>query len=230
MNKFYVYVHYRLTDGKPFYVGKGCGRRAYVTSSRNAHWKSTRNKHGMRVEIVRKNLTEDEALKLEIEYISKFKEHYNCLCNRTNGGDGCTGMFVSAETRKKLSKVQKGRQKSAQELENIRQAGILRRGIKKTQDQIEKMRKTLTGKKHSDDTKKKMSETRKNGRTNVDNSIYIFFSKDDVFVGKRWELARYVGIPTRKFRPMFDKQKQKVCQGWSVLKLNEFLILKEIIC
>jgi hypothetical protein len=224
-----VCVHYRLTDGKPFYVGKGCGKRDYKSSGRNSHWKNTRDKHGIRVEIVRENLSEDEALKLEIEYISKFRKHYDCLCNRTNGGDGCHGMLVSAETREKLSKSHTGRQKSAGELENIRKAGILRRGVKKPRDQVEKMRKTLTGKKHSDDTKKKMSETRKNGRTNVDHSIYVFFSKDDVFVGKRWELAKYVGIPTRKFRPMFDKQRQKVCQGWSVLKLNEFLILKEII-
>lgn len=228
MNNFYVYVHYRASDGKPFYVGKGTNRRAYVVSGRNAHWQNTYKKHGRVVKIIHENLTEEEAYRLEVECIRELKEQFNCLCNKTNGGDGCYGMVLSPETRKKISEANKGREKSPTELENIRKAAVLRRGRKKTPEQVEKMRMSLIGKKHSEATKRQMSATRLNGKTNVDNSVYVFFSKDDIFIGKRWELARYTGIPTKKFKPMFDKQRQKVCQGWSVLRFNEFLILKEI--
>ena len=228
MNNFYVYIHYRFSDGEPFYIGKGSGKRAYVKSGRNSHWYNTYRKHGRIVEIVKENLTEAEAYDLEKQYIKNFRLQFDCLCNKTDGGDGCQGIKVSADTRKKLSLKHKGRVKSQSELDNIRIAAKLRRGVRKSAEQVEKMRKAQTGKKHSDSTKKKMQMTRLNGRCNIDHSIYTFFSATDVFIGKRWELARHVGLPAKKFRPLFDKQRQKICQGWSLLRLNEFLILKDI--
>ena len=41
MNQFYIYIHYRESDGTPFYIGKGSGDRSTQTKNRNPYWKRT---------------------------------------------------------------------------------------------------------------------------------------------------------------------------------------------
>jgi len=43
---FYVYAHFRATDGSCFYIGKGNGRRAFATQGRSKYWKNIVAKHG----------------------------------------------------------------------------------------------------------------------------------------------------------------------------------------
>lgn len=64
-NIYYVYVHRRLSNGHPFYVGKGKDKRAWDLQGRNSYWTRTKNKHGLLVEIVFDNLSEDEAFQCE---------------------------------------------------------------------------------------------------------------------------------------------------------------------
>lgn len=60
-NNFYIYAHRKLSDNTIFYIGKGSGYRAYSKKSRNKHWMNIVKKHGLNIEIVLINLTEDQA-------------------------------------------------------------------------------------------------------------------------------------------------------------------------
>jgi hypothetical protein len=101
MNKYYVYQYIR-EDGTPYYIGKGCGFRAYTKRPYKPNDKS-------RIEIIKDNLSENEAFNLEIELIRKYGRQdlgTGILKNKTDGGEGGT---KSLETRIKLSESAKGR-------------------------------------------------------------------------------------------------------------------------
>lgn len=103
---FYVYLHRRLTDNSVFYVGKGKGKRAWVSKSRNQHWQNVVNKHGgFLVEIIKENLTEQEAFDLEAETVKSIG--IDNLTNQTLGGISTTGLTHSDETRKLQSEIAK---------------------------------------------------------------------------------------------------------------------------
>ena len=92
-NNFYVYVHRKTSNNSIFYVGKGCDYRAYDKTGRNDYWEKTYNKHGLIVEIVLNNLTEQQAFNLEIELIAFYGREN--LCNLTDGGEGSSGVIFS---------------------------------------------------------------------------------------------------------------------------------------
>ena len=71
MNDYYVYEHIRNDNNSCFYVGKGHGKRAY-SKSRNEHHNRIARKCGMTVNIVKENLSEEEAFKLEHELICDY--------------------------------------------------------------------------------------------------------------------------------------------------------------
>ena len=111
--RHYVYIHYKATNNEPFYVGKGSAHRgsskveyerAYV-KDRGAHWKNVEKKYGRIVEIIASCPTDEEAQRLErqlIFEIGRLDLGTGSLINRTDGGDGCAGIIVSKEARKKL--------------------------------------------------------------------------------------------------------------------------------
>lgn len=107
---FYVYLHIRKDDGVAFYVGKGKAKRAWVTSGRSAYWNRVVAKHGLSVEIVKSDLSEEAALELEKATILKIGRGF--LCNLTDGGEGVSGWRPSEENRARMSKAQKGRKHS----------------------------------------------------------------------------------------------------------------------
>jgi hypothetical protein len=85
MNIYYVYQYLR-ENGSPYYVGKGSGRRAYV--SQRIIPKPTDN---TRIQIIAKNLTESEAFLLETKLITVYGRidlGTGILRNKTDGGDG----------------------------------------------------------------------------------------------------------------------------------------------
>jgi len=107
--KFYVYIHKR-PDESVFYVGKGSGNRAWTKSCRNNHWHHIVEKHGSyQVEILEDSLTEQEALCLEVETIEMFG--IENLANITLGGNGCSGIVHTEDTRKRMSEAHKQRYK-----------------------------------------------------------------------------------------------------------------------
>lgn len=133
---FYVYEHWRLDRDECFYVGKGRGGRAYSMRNRNRHHqaivaKLSRIGSAFEVRMVAVGLIEEDAFKLERERIKFWRESNVDLANLTDGGEGISGFHHSSETREKLSKMNKG------------------------------MPATFKGHKHSDETKRVLSEIAK---------------------------------------------------------------------
>lgn len=172
--KFYVYVHKRKTDGSIFYVGKGCGKRAWKKSDRNDWWKNIEAKHGRIVEIMRRDLAEDEAFAFEAEMVAKIGREN--LCNMTDGGEG--GKSPSEETRRKISEANKGKIVSQETRDKKRIVGMGRKHSDETRAKIKKararqimkpmlpevkemLRKINTGRNMSDESKRKLSEAKK---------------------------------------------------------------------
>lgn len=105
MNTYYVYYHLRSIDsdiapaGTPYYVGKGCGNRAW--SKRKFLPNDPNN-----IVIIAQNLTESEAFELEISEIARWGRvdlGTGILRNKTNGGEGVSGTRWSTERRKSWS-------------------------------------------------------------------------------------------------------------------------------
>ena len=103
---YYVYVHYKKSNGEPFYVGKGIKNRDTASVGRNQFWHNVVNKHDYVVERVANNLTEPEALKFEQVLISSLGRRdldTGPLVNLTDGGEGTSN--PSQETRQKRIKA-----------------------------------------------------------------------------------------------------------------------------
>lgn len=137
MNNYYVYIfldprkpgdynygdfHF---DYEPFYVGKGKGNR-YNDHIKQAMKIKTRDNNYFKIAkirnilnesqtpiilFVKQNLTDDEACKIEIKYIStigRFNLNKGPLTNMTNGGDTQVGFNHSEKTKIEMSKNRKG--------------------------------------------------------------------------------------------------------------------------
>lgn len=107
-DKYYVYFHRRLDNNQVFYVGKGCGSRAWQTKGRRTeYWHNIVNKHGYKVEIFANNLTEEDSFKIEIEQIAYHRSIGIELCNMTDGGEGISN--IKDCTRDKMRNAKLGK-------------------------------------------------------------------------------------------------------------------------
>ncbi|NBK96819.1 MAG: hypothetical protein EOM50_02145 [Erysipelotrichia bacterium] len=75
-NNYYVYEWFTKDEGKVFYVGKGIGNRYKhilwdMNRDRGLDYKKINELHGIDFRIVKSDLTEDEALELELQQIKK---------------------------------------------------------------------------------------------------------------------------------------------------------------
>ena len=103
--RFYTYAYLR-EDRTPYYIGKGCGRRAYKKYSGKIRPPEDKS----RIIFLKQNLTEEEAFKHEIYMIAVFGRKdlgTGILHNRTDGGDGSSGRVVSEYEIEKHTKVGK---------------------------------------------------------------------------------------------------------------------------
>jgi hypothetical protein len=104
---YYTYAYLR-EDRSPYYIGKGKGDRAY--KRRKTDIKPPKDKS--RILILKKNLTEAEAFRHEVYMIAVYGRKdlgTGILHNRTNGGEGGSGLIHSEESKKKMSKLRKGK-------------------------------------------------------------------------------------------------------------------------
>ena len=153
-NNWYIYRHLK-PNGEVFYIGIGHSKkfkRAYDKINRSNYWKSVVNKYGYEIQILKADLTKEEACELEIILIDWYKRADCCggtLVNLTDGGEGTCGY---KHIDKKLNEEHK---------ENIRKAFIgLRIGDKHPMYGKKGEDNPKFGSILSETTKKKISQSR----------------------------------------------------------------------
>lgn len=179
MEKYYIYCHKNPTNEDIFYIGKGSGYRAYAFQSRGKYWKNYVKKHGIPiVEILHSNLTEEQAFLLEEQLIKKLgrkDKGDGVLVNTTNGGEGCSGLVHSDESKNKIRVAREGRPSNNKgktwTQKTPRPKGIKRGNYKTRKDK---------GKTFSDDVKLKFKEGKRDKSKGV-----IQYDLDGAFI-KEW--------------------------------------------
>lgn len=134
-----LYQHIRLDNNKVFYIGIGKKKRAYDKITRNKYWKNIVNKTQYEIQILKSDLTWNDACELEKILISHYGRKdlgTGILCNMTNGGEGRfnsrnsnesiektrlshVGRIVSQETKLKMSKSSYKNKKVIDTITNI---------------------------------------------------------------------------------------------------------------
>lgn len=162
--RFYVYEHRRADTGAVFYVGKGSGRRARVTSHhhRNEHWQRIVAKAGgFSVRMVAEHLGEELAFLVECERINQMRRLGVGLSNQTDGGDGTSGWVKSQEWREKVGEAHRGKVIS-QETRTRISASVMATGYRHSEETRKQMGESrrgirnMLGKRHTDETKQRM--------------------------------------------------------------------------
>ena len=151
-NRFYVYEHLSKDTGSVFYVGKGTGKRAYLSNRlhRNQHWMRHVKKHGgFNVRFVVFDEPEEFAFLVEAERIDQLRRQGIKLCNQTDGGDGTSGWVKSKEWKEKVGAAHRGKVVSPE-----------------TRAKISASVKTC-GFVHTEEMRKKMSEAHKGHQRNI---------------------------------------------------------------
>jgi len=186
----YVYRHIRLDKNEPCYIGiakedNSVYRRANeIKIGRNPLHQNIIEKSTIEVEIILDNLTWEEACEKEKELIKLYgrkDQGTGCLCNLTDGGEGTVNRIYSATSNlARLTKL-KGRKFSKETLLKMKDSRNKRTDVRKdwTQSEIsnEKNRLAHLGKKDSEDTKRKKSESHK-GKTTWNKGKKFSFSAE----------------------------------------------------
>jgi hypothetical protein len=93
--KYYVYEYFIVDTLEVFYVGKGTGNRRFETHNRSSYFMSVYNKYRCAVRIVKQGLTNEEACSEEIERIAEMKSIGWAKCNFTSGGTGFSEGYMN---------------------------------------------------------------------------------------------------------------------------------------
>lgn len=229
-NDFYVYVHRRADDNLPFYVGKGRKQRAWNFYSRNAYWNNTEKKHGVIVELVFENLTEEEAFQCEVDTILEFKYFDYPLTNLTVGGDGVSGY---KQTPEQIEKAKASRANSDRWKAGHKASSEKLRGRKLSEAHRSAISKGNTGNKLSEETKRKQSASKKNCQKAMDHilsivedqrdkTIYDFYCiTGETFSGTRKEFAEHTGIAPKNINKLFQqKNTRKSTHNWALSQIQ----------
>ena len=163
-----VYIHKKNTNDLVFYVGIGKTiKRAYSNANRNKFWKNTVEKHGYTVEILKQNITWEQACLFEKELILRFGRKdlkTGCLVNLTEGGEGVLNYIYTDEVKIKMSLLKKG-------ISSPMKGVVL---SQETKDKISKSKKGVVskrlGKKISEEHRLKIQKTVKENCERVKNN------------------------------------------------------------
>jgi hypothetical protein len=166
---YYTYAYLR-EDRTPYYIGKGKGNRIFNKNKGDIRPPKDKS----RIIFLKQNLTEIEAFRHEIYMITVFGRKdlgTGILRNRTDGGEGASGLMISEETRKTLSELKVGeknpnygKEMSEEQKQKISEK---RKGTKLSEEHKDKIRQKMmgntwnVGKKLSDETKRKVGEAQK---------------------------------------------------------------------
>lgn len=116
MTIYYVYAYLRKSDNTPYYIGKGKDNRAY-----DPKHTVTVPKDKSKIVFIEKNLTELGAFALErrmIRWYGRKDNNTGILRNRTDGGEGASGMQFSKAHRRRIGAAHTGRKHTADHKRN----------------------------------------------------------------------------------------------------------------
>lgn len=167
---FYTYLWLRV-DGTPYYVGKGCRGRAYLDVKGH---RPPKEKSRILIQEFPSEADASAAEVFLISYYGRKDMGTGILRNLTDGGDGCSGLRHSDETRRKIGLLSKGRKASMATRLKMSEA---RTGTKRSAtvcakfseiakkrtyspETREKMRQAKLGKRATPETRAKMSSAR----------------------------------------------------------------------
>ena len=161
--EYYTYAYLR-EDKTPYYIGKGKGNRVYDNNR-----VIPKPKDKSRIIFLKQNLTEQEAFRHEIYMIAVFGRKdlgTGILQNRTDGGEGASGVIPSDETKRKISKALKGKTPSEETRKKMSQ---FQKGKTISKEQKIKLSDLFSGngnpnygKTCSKETREKIGEANKN--------------------------------------------------------------------
>lgn len=181
--RFILYSHANSFTNETFYVGIGKPGREKQSYKRSKVWSSYVKKYGFYPTVLIENLSWDEACDYEKNLIVKFgrkDKGKGALLNMTDGGDGAIGQvgYWKGRKRPELSERNRGnkyglgkdgsRGMTPEVIERIKKGRLGKPpwnkgqpGRKWTEEEKEIFSKWRKGKKHSIDTKSKISNAHK---------------------------------------------------------------------
>ncbi len=157
---FFTYIDWTLEDPpRPFYVGKGMFTRVRKPM-RNVYWQNITAKYGWRREVVLGTKDESFAFEEEKRRIAQLGTFEDGTpgrwgANLTEGGEGCSGLIVSDQTRRKQSLAGKGKKRSSETRKRMSEAKLGASNPMKRVECVEKVRQANLGRKESLDTVEK---------------------------------------------------------------------------
>jgi len=214
---------------KPFYIGKGKGKRCIRALEPNELKKQNRTikrnyleslyKNGYSPIVLKlyENILENDAFDKEmylIKTIGRIKDSTGPLTNISDGGDGYSGFKHSEKVKEKISKIHKGRKlteehKSLLSIKN--KEALTKKGGKFTEEHIEKLKKANSR------PRGPMSDNSKIARCNK----YLITSPEGVEheVSNIAEFCNKNNISVKEMRRIAHKN--KTYQGWKCIKITD---------
>jgi hypothetical protein len=156
---FYTYLWLRY-DGTPYYVGKGMGKRAYWSHQRTVPMPPDTSR--ILVEFHPTEVDAFEAEKFLVAYYGRQDLGTGILRNRTDGGEGLSGLVFSPDHRRKLRNAAKNRKVSPETRQRHRELMLGNTCWKnRTAESIEKIRLAANSQWAAKTDRTQSTETRK---------------------------------------------------------------------
>jgi hypothetical protein len=206
------YKVYFLIDpktGEVRYVGKTTKELSYrlmnghMQDSSRTHktnWIKSLKKEGLLPEVKLVKICENEdkcnyAEKFYIKLLGRADKSEGVLVNATDGGEGTTGRILSEETKRKISKGNKGKLLGRKLPEKVKEKMMKTRSNfseKKKKEISKKISEATKGRKMSDETKEKLREINL-GRTHSE-EIRDKISKNGIGYKHSGSSSRFIGV------------------------------------